>query len=213
MRRLLRIKRKRVIFQNVVCPVTLESFQSCLSFLTQAHTLTKTAIGISQSISKLPRYFSHSTMKVLYISMLLLATSSKSSKAFQLQTTIGGLISRNYQPLYAVCIAAPRNSTTTYVQVDEEVKEQIKAAALSLDKVKPATNVFYSVLELITALGAVVGVHGMVPFSALLVSIKATESTIHSLGKASVLSEEVPCFQRSLEVVKESVESTLEECS
>jgi hypothetical protein len=153
-------------------------------------------------------------MKVLYISTaLLLATSSKSSHAFQLQAPIvGGLISRNYQPLYAVCIAAPSNSAP-YVQVDEEVKEQIKAAASSLDKVKPATNVFYGVLELTTAFGAVVGAHGMGPLSALLVSIKATESAIHSLGKASALSEEVACFQRSLEVVKESVESTLEECS
>jgi uncharacterized phage infection (PIP) family protein YhgE len=121
--------------------------------------------------------------------------------------------------LYAVYIAAPSNDSTTSVQIDEikdvqvdEIKQQIKAAASSLHKVKPATNAFYGALELTTVFGAILGAHGMGSLSALLVTIKASESAIHSLGKASILSEEVACFQRSLEVVKESVESTLGEC-
>jgi hypothetical protein len=157
-------------------------------------------------------------MKVLYIGMLLLAASSESSQAFQ-TLTIGRLEPRKLQSLNAVYIAAPSNYATS-VEVDEikdvqvyEIKEQIKSAASSLNKVKPATNALYDFLELTTVFGAVVGAHGMRPLSALLVTIKASESAIHSLGKASALSEEVACFQRSLEVVKESVESTLEECS
>jgi hypothetical protein len=152
-------------------------------------------------------------MKVLYIGiMLLLAASSKRCQAFQTHT-IGGL-----QPLYAVYIGAPSTYSTS-VQIDEikdvqvdEIKQQIKAAASSLHKVKPATNAFYGALELTTVFGAILGAHGMGSLSALLVTIKASESAIHSLGKASILSEEVACFQRSLEVVKESVESTLGEC-
>jgi hypothetical protein len=78
---------------------------------------------------------------------------------------------------------------------------------------KPATtNAFYSVLELTTLFSTVVGAPGMGPLLALLVTIKATNSAIHLLGKASALSKEVACFQHSLEVVKESVERTLEEC-
>jgi DNA repair ATPase RecN len=156
-------------------------------------------------------------MKVLYIGMLLLAASSKICQAFQTHMA-GGLKQRRLQPLYIVHIATPNNYPTS-LQVDEikdvqvnDIKEQIKAAASSLHKVKPATNAFYGALELTTVFGTVVGAHAVGPLTALLVTLKASESAINSLGKASSLSEEVARFQRSLEAVKESVESTLGEC-
>lgn len=95
------------------------------------------------------------------------------------------------------------------------IKGQLQTAALSLYSVKPAANAFYGALELTTAaLGAAhVASAALAPLGLLLVSIKAAEVAVDSLGKASTIPAEVSRFENTLELVRVSVERTMEECS
>jgi hypothetical protein len=68
--------------------------------------------------------------------------------------------------------------------------------------------------QLQTALGAAhVASAALAPLGLLLVSIKAAEVAVDSLGKASTIPAEVSRFENTLELVRVSVERTMEECS